>query len=58
MDETLKLKKEHTLPNDQDLACLIGRAWVHGNPDGPSPVWIDNGKVNQVTKIFDCQKRK
>ena len=45
MDETLKLETEHTLPKDQDLACLIGRAWVPGNPDGPSPVWIDNEKV-------------
>ena len=45
MGETLKLETEHTLPKDQDLACLIGRAWVPGNTDGPSPVWIDNEKV-------------
>jgi len=45
MDETLKLETEQTLPRDHDIACLIGRAWVPGNPDGPSPVWIDNEKV-------------
>ena len=45
MDETLKLETENTLPKDYDIACLIGRAWVPGNPDGPSPVWIKNGKV-------------
>ena len=45
MDETLKLETEQTLPKDYDIACLIGRAWVPGNPDGPSPVWIKNGKV-------------
>ena len=45
MDETLKLATENTLPKDQDIACLIGRAWVPGNPDGPSPVCIDKEKV-------------
>ena len=45
MDETLKLETENTLPKDQDIACLIGRAWVPGNPDGPSPVLINNEKV-------------
>ena len=45
MGETFKLETGHSLPKDQDLACLIGRAWVPGNTDGPSPVWIDNEKV-------------
>jgi len=45
IDETLKLETEKTLPKDHDIACLIGRAWVPDNPDGPSPVWIDNEKV-------------
>ena len=45
MDETLKLETEQTLPKDYDIACLIGRAWVPGNPDGPSPVCIDKEKV-------------
>ena len=45
MDETLKLETENTLPKDQDIACLIGRVWVPGNPDGPSPVLINNEKV-------------
>ena len=48
MDETLKLETENTLPKDYDIACLIGRAWVPGNPDGPSPVWIKNGKVYET----------
>jgi len=52
MDETLKLKTEHTLPNDQDFACLIGRAWVPGDPEGPSPVWIDNEKVYDLATYF------
>ena len=45
MDGTWKLETKQTLPKDYDIACLIGRAWVPGNPDGPSPVWIKNGKV-------------
>jgi fumarylacetoacetate (FAA) hydrolase family protein len=39
------LKIENTLPKDKNLACLIGRAWVPGNPGGPSPVWINDEKV-------------
>ena len=45
IDEILKLETEQTLPKDHDIACLIGRAWIPGNPDGPSPVWIKNGEV-------------
>ena len=41
----MQLKTEDTLPKDKNLACLIGRAWVPGNPGGPSPVWIDDEKV-------------
>jgi len=45
MDDNMQLKTEDTLPKDKNLACLIGRAWVPGNPGGPSPVWIDDEKV-------------
>tara|TARA_B110000444_G_scaffold234036_1_gene244004 strand:+ start:147 stop:1361 length:1215 start_codon:yes stop_codon:yes gene_type:complete len=41
----MQLKSEETLPKDKNLACLIGRAWVPGNPGGPSPVWINDEKV-------------
>ncbi|HCP33851.1 MAG TPA: fumarylacetoacetate hydrolase [Deltaproteobacteria bacterium] len=41
----MQLITEEILPKDQDSACLIGRAWITGNPEGPSPVWIDDEKV-------------
>ena len=33
----MQLKSEETLPKDKNLACLIGRAWVPGNPEGDFP---------------------
>ena len=43
--DTMQLITEEILPKDQDSACLIGRAWIPGNPEGPSPVWIADKKV-------------
>ena len=45
MADPIRLKSEDTLPIDQESACLIGRAWVPGDPDGPSPVLIEGKKV-------------
>ena len=45
MDDNMQLKAEDTLPEDNNFACLIGRAWIPGDPGGPSPVWIEDKKV-------------
>ena len=52
MDVHMQLKTEDTLPKDQDSACLIGRAWVPGNPEGPSPVWLDDEKVYDLATYY------
>ena len=52
MDETFKLETQNTLPNDQEIACLIGRAWIPGNTEGPSPVWINNKNVYDLAPYY------
>ena len=52
MDETFKLETQNTLPNDQEIACLIGRAWIPGNTEGPSPVWINNKNVYDLAPCY------
>ena len=48
----MEIQTEETLPKDQERACLIGRAWIPGNPGGPSPIWIHQMKVYDLSPHF------
>ena len=45
----MEIQTEETLPKDQERACLVGRAWNPGNPGGPSPIWIHQMKVYDLS---------
>ncbi len=45
MYKNSELESQNILPKDQESACLIGRLWIPGGTDGPSPIWIDDKKV-------------
>jgi fumarylacetoacetate (FAA) hydrolase family protein len=46
-----KLAPENSLPADRDAATLVGRAWLPGNPAGPSPVLIRADGVHDLGRI-------
>lgn len=48
----MEIQTEETLPKDQERACLVGRAWIPGNPGGPSPIWINQVKVYDLSPHF------
>jgi len=48
----MEIQTEETLPKDQERACLVGRAWNPGNPGGPSPIWIHQMKVYDLSPHF------
>lgn len=39
------------LPTDYNQASLIGRAWLPGSIPGPSPVWISESNVYDLSRI-------
>ncbi len=45
------LSVERILPADSQRAALVGRAWIPGRHGGPSPVWLRDGKVFDVSHI-------
>ena len=52
MDDRIKLKTEETLPKDKDSAVLIGRVWIPGELEGPSPVWVKDEKIFDLSNHF------
>jgi fumarylacetoacetate (FAA) hydrolase family protein len=46
-----ELKTEHALPSDHEKAVLVGRAWLPGEPGGPSVVTVRGGRVFDLTAI-------
>ncbi|MCZ2720124.1 fumarylacetoacetate hydrolase family protein [Marinomonas sp. 15G1-11] len=48
----IKLTKQNTLPVDANQATLIGRAWVPGNPSGPSLIVIREDRVFDLSNHF------
>jgi fumarylacetoacetate (FAA) hydrolase family protein len=44
-----ELKTEHALPSDHEKAVLVGRAWLPGDPGGPSVVTVRDGRVFDLT---------
>ncbi|MBJ7536558.1 fumarylacetoacetate hydrolase family protein [Marinomonas transparens] len=49
---SITLSKQNTLPIDANQATLIGRAWVPGNPAGPSPIVVRDGNVFDISTHF------
>lgn len=49
MDDDLSV--ERALPEDHERACLVGRAWLPGEPGGPSVVTVREGRVFDLTRI-------
>lgn len=49
---SIRLTKKNTLPIDANQATLIGRAWVPGNPSGPSLIVIDEDNVIDISTHF------
>ncbi len=52
LDGHIRLKTEESLPKDKESACLIGRAWIPGEPGGPSPVWLNDEKIYDLSHHF------
>ena len=48
----MKLRPEVCLPEDAERAILVGRAWVPGDPPGPSPVIIRGADVVDISDTF------
>ena len=51
MNETMKLKKELTLPNDHDLACMIERDIVAHNVE---VCWDDIAELKDAKRRYFC----
>ena len=48
----MKLTPEDCLPQDAELAALVGRAWIPGDHAGPSPVIIRDSAVLDISDHF------
>ena len=48
----MDLSAEQILPADAERATLIGRAWVPGPREGPSPVAIAGGRAYDLARIL------
>jgi fumarylacetoacetate (FAA) hydrolase family protein len=46
-----ELKTDRALPSDHEKAVLVGRAWLPGDPGGPSVVTVRGGQVFDLTAI-------
>ncbi len=46
-----QLQPARALPEDQRTAVLVGRAWLPGEPGGPSVVTVRDGRVFDLTRI-------
>lgn len=46
-----ELSTDRALPTDHDRACLVGRAWLPGDPGGPSVVMVRGARVFDLTAI-------
>jgi fumarylacetoacetate (FAA) hydrolase family protein len=46
-----ELKTDRALPSDHENAVLVGRAWLPGDPGGPSVVTVRGGRVFDLTAI-------
>jgi fumarylacetoacetate (FAA) hydrolase family protein len=46
-----ELEPGRALPTDQEVAVLVGRAWLPGDPGGPSVVSVRDGRVLDLTRI-------
>ena len=47
----MKLKLESVLPQDKESATLVGRAWLPGEPGGPSPVALREGSLYDLSAV-------
>ncbi|MDX1376564.1 MAG: fumarylacetoacetate hydrolase, partial [Burkholderiales bacterium] len=45
------LDKAHILPADATDAVLVGRAWINGDPGGPSPVLVRGDEVLDLSSL-------
>ncbi|MED5473949.1 MAG: fumarylacetoacetate hydrolase, partial [Pseudomonadota bacterium] len=48
----MKLTPEDCLPQDAELAALVGRAWIPGDNAGPSPVIVRDADVLDISDHF------
>jgi fumarylacetoacetate (FAA) hydrolase family protein len=48
----IALTPANVLPNDGSAGTLIGRAWVPGNPAGPSVVLVSGTELKDLSKSF------
>ena len=48
---TLDLSADTILPTDHGRAILIGRAWLPGQPGGPSVVTLREGQVIDLSRV-------
>ena len=48
----MKLTPEDCLPQDAELAALVGRAWIPGDHAGPSPVIVRDADVLDISDHF------
>ena len=49
MEQALEVAR--ALPEDLDSAILVGRAWLPGEPGGPSVVTLRKGRIFDLTRI-------
>lgn len=49
---SIRLTQQNTMPGDANQAILIGRAWVSGNPSGPSLIIIRENNVFDLSTHF------
>ena len=50
-DRTMKLSTSIVLPQDKESATLVGRAWLPGQPGGPSPVALREGSLYDLSAV-------
>ncbi len=51
MDQEMKLSTASVLPQDKESATLVGRAWLPGQPGGPSPVALREGSLYDLSAV-------
>jgi len=47
----MDLSANIVLPDDKTAGLLIGRAWLPGNPPGPSPVVLDGAELRDLSRL-------
>jgi len=47
----MKMKTDSVLPQDKESATLVGRAWLPGQPGGPSPVSLREGSLYDLSAV-------